>query len=501
VANLSGKSLGNYQIQELLGKGGMAEVYKAYHEKLDRFVTIKVLHPYLVEGEDFLARFEREAKAVAGLRHANIVQIHDFNVEDDHYYMVMEFINGGTLQEKLMALSKTSSYLPVEQVVSILSQVGAALDFAHKNGILHRDIKPSNVLLDSQGNAFLADFGIARMMSTTQFTATGALIGTPTYMSPEQGQGLELDPASDIYSLGIVLFEMLTGKTPFASDTPLAVIHKHIHEPPPKASELRPEIPASVEAVIDKAIAKNPLDRYQSARELVSAFEGALTPELMSKLDALGAPGERPVASLPTMLEQAEPSGQRSELPTEAMGARTLTEVTDQPASRAKAEQDLESESTAGPETDVPQSVAPSKPAAKSKAEVKDSPRESQPVAPVAASPSSSWVARLRSKPVIYGAIGLAVVVILVMVISNLSGVKQCDSVDACIALAGDLNSRGDVEGAINAFGRAADMVPPEEHRTFAWLWCDRATMLDSLGRHDQAEGDRGICDAWDRGE
>lgn len=270
MANLSGKTLGNYEIEERLGRGGMAEVYKAYHAKLDRFVTIKILHPHLIEGEDFLARFEREARAVAGLRHANIVQIHDFSTENELYYMVMEYIDSGTLQEKLVAASKANDFIPIQQALSILRQIGLALDYAHQQDILHRDIKPSNILLDSNGNAFLTDFGIARMMSATQFTATGALIGTPTYMSPEQGQGLDLDFASDIYSLGIVLYEMLTGKAPFASDTPLAVIHKHIHERLPRPSELRPDIPKSVENVIYKAVEKDRSERYYERRRFLS---------------------------------------------------------------------------------------------------------------------------------------------------------------------------------------------------------------------------------------
>jgi len=485
VATLSGKTLGNYQLQELLGRGGMAEVYKAYHEKLDRFVTIKVLHPYLVEGEDFLARFEREAKAVAGLRHANIVQIHDFNVEDEQYYMVMEFVNGGTLQEKLQALSKKSAYLPIEQVASILHQVGAALDYAHQKDILHRDIKPSNILLDLQGNAFLADFGIARMMSTTQFTATGALIGTPTYMSPEQGQGLELDAASDIYSLGIVLFEMLTGKTPFSSDTPLAVIHKHIHEPLPLASELRPDIPRSVENVIEKAVEKDPRNRYQSASEFATAFENALTPEAIAKLDSTFTPGEHPVTALPTMVGEADASTKRSDLPTVAMGEQTLADVIDQPASRPQPEL-VPAAGNIEPQTE------PSRPAGERKAA--SGPKDTK-------SPAAPWLARLKSRPVVLGVIGLVVIVIFIFALSSMSGAGKCTSVDACIAMAQDLSGQGDVEGAIEAFGRAAEMVPPEDHRAFAWVWCDRATMLDTLGRHDQAEGDRGICDAWDRGE
>jgi serine/threonine-protein kinase len=270
---LIGKTLGKYKLTELLGRGGMAEVYKARHPQLERHVTIKVLHSYLAEGEDFLMRFKREARAVAALRHAHIVQIHDFDVQDETYYMVMEYIDEGTLQARMASLAEAGAYTPVEQVLSILRQVAEALDYAHRQGIIHREIKPSNILLASSGEAYLT-----RILSTTQFTATGALIGTPTYMSPEQALGEELTDASDIYSLGVILFELLTGKAPFASDTmPLAVIHKHINEPPPWPRSLRPELAGEVEAVILKALAKVPRGRYQSAREMIQALEGALS--------------------------------------------------------------------------------------------------------------------------------------------------------------------------------------------------------------------------------
>jgi serine/threonine protein kinase len=187
-------------------------------------VAIKILHGFLAEGEDFLARFEREAKAVASLRHQNIVQIHDFDLQDDHYYMVMEFIDGETLNDKLRKLSKTGSKMPLDEVESIIKQVAAALEYAHKRGIIHRDIKPSNILIDKHGQVYLTDFGIARIASTTQFTTTGALIGTPAYMSPEQCKGVDISHVSDLYSLGIILYEMLAGKVPYDSETPLSVL-------------------------------------------------------------------------------------------------------------------------------------------------------------------------------------------------------------------------------------------------------------------------------------
>ncbi len=304
MPNLVGRTLGKYQIVELLGKGGMAEVYKAYHPRLNRYVCIKILHSYLAEGEDFLARFEREARAVATLRHPHIVQIHDFDVENDVYYMVMEYIDGGTLAARMYALSKENKYMPAGQVLSIVSQVAEALDYAHGKGIIHRDMKPSNILLDSHGNAFLADFGIARMMSGTQFTSTGALVGTPMYMSPEQGQGIEVTEATDIYSFGVILYELLTGKVPFNADTtPLAIIHKHITEPPPPPRSVRPSLPPEVEQVILKALAKDPHERHKSAGEMVRELEKALPPSAVTALETSQEEAPAPaVAPLPVPL-------------------------------------------------------------------------------------------------------------------------------------------------------------------------------------------------------
>ena len=322
MATLTGKTLGKYTLGEQLGHGGMAEVYRAHHPVLDRDVTIKVLHGFL-GGEDFLARFKREARAVASLRHAHIQQIHDFDFDGDHYYMVMEFIDWGTLQDLMLQQSREGRYLPSAKVLSIMEQVASALDYAHSRGIIHRDIKPSNILLDSGGNAFLSDFGIARMMGVTQFTATGSLIGTPTYMSPEQCRGEELSPSSDIYSLGIILYEMLTGKVPFTSETtPLAILHKHLTEPPPAPRSLRPDLPVDVEQIVIKALAKDPRDRYPSAGDLARVLKKALDGEAAAVLDAAAAPGSVPGPSRPTELIET-PSPDRAERPTEMVEAVT----------------------------------------------------------------------------------------------------------------------------------------------------------------------------------
>ena len=292
MADLAGKTLGKYRLIEQLGRGGFASVYKAYQPRLDRYVAVKVLHPHLVEGEDFLARFEREAKAVARLRHPHIIIVHDFDVEDNTYFMVMEFIEGQSLKERMEELTAAKVHMPLAEVQRIIDDVASALDYAHGRGMLHRDIKPSNVVINKSGDSFLADFGIARILSNSQFTATGALIGTPAYMSPEQGQGLSVSSASDVYSLGIMLYELLVGRVPFDADTPLAIIFKHISDVLPSVRAFRPELPEALERVTYKALAKHPEDRYQKPGELAQALRDALASE--HKAETVARPSEEP---------------------------------------------------------------------------------------------------------------------------------------------------------------------------------------------------------------
>jgi serine/threonine protein kinase/Flp pilus assembly protein TadD len=310
VADLAGKTLGKYRLIEQLGRGGFASVYKAYQPRLDRYVAVKVLHPHLIEGEDFLARFEREAKAVAGLRHPNIIIVHDFDVDDNTYFMVMEFINGQSLKERMEDLTTVGEYMPLGEVQNIIDHVSSALDYAHARDMLHRDIKPSNVILDKSGVSFLADFGIARILSNTQFTATGALIGTPAYMSPEQGQGLSVSPASDVYSLGVLLYELLVGRVPFDADTPLAIIFKHISDSLPSVRAFRPELPEALERVTYKALAKDAEDRYQKPSELAEALRNALA-IVQQEVETVAEAPEHP-ESPPAMtaVEKKEPESE-----------------------------------------------------------------------------------------------------------------------------------------------------------------------------------------------
>lgn len=290
MADLTGQTLGKYRVTERLGRGGMAEVYKAYHPSLDRYVAIKVMHGHLADSEGFIERFNREAKSVANLRHPNIVQVFDYEHEGDMTYMVMEFVDGMTLKGKLIELWKQEKHLSFKGIFNIFSQVAEALDYAHKQGLYHRDIKPSNVLLENSGHAYLTDFGIARIVSDTQFTASGMLLGTPAYMAPEQGLGSPLTAACDIYALGIVLYELITGEVPFDADTPMAIINQHINAPLPMPRLIRQDMPEDLEKVILKALAKDPADRYQSALEMLEAFEQAIIdqyPETVSEVNGV----------------------------------------------------------------------------------------------------------------------------------------------------------------------------------------------------------------------
>ena len=275
TVSLEGQTLGRYRVLEPLGRGGMARVYRAYHPQLDRYVAIKVLRSDLMEDEDFLARFRREAQAVAALRHPNIVQVFDFDVQDELYFMVMELLEGDTLKTRLNDYRVRDEKMPSGEVVRVLLDVLDGLAYAHSEEMIHRDIKSANILLTKKGQAVVADFGIAQIVGSTRHTASGALMGTLDYMAPEQGLEGRSDARSDIYSLGIVFYEMLTQRTPFEADTPLAVLMKHVNDPLPLPCKIDPDIPEPFERVVLKALAKRPDDRYQSAEGMAQALHGA----------------------------------------------------------------------------------------------------------------------------------------------------------------------------------------------------------------------------------
>ena len=287
TGNMSGITVGSYRILTPIGRGGMAVVYKGYQPTLDRYVAIKVISHAVADDHNFVERFQREAATVARLRHQNLVQMMDFGVHRDISYMVMEYIEGETLKERIIRISNSGERIPLSEVKQIVEDTAAALDYAHAHGIIHRDVKPSNIMLRSEERlaqltgaapftAVLTDFGIARMLEGVQLTGTGAAIGTPDYMSPEQAKGEPATAASDIYALGIVLFEMLTGELPFKADSPLAVLIKHLQARPPLLASKVPELPVSLELVIMKALTKDQQDRYATAGELASALSQAI---------------------------------------------------------------------------------------------------------------------------------------------------------------------------------------------------------------------------------
>jgi serine/threonine-protein kinase len=284
--DLIGTMLGNYRILAPLGQGGMARVYKAYQENLDREVAIKVLPPWFAADRSFVERFNLEARLVARLAHPNIVTVHDAHEQDGHLYIVMQLVDGGTLKHRLDSLEEQGKTMELAEAFPIFKQLAGALTYAHEQGIIHRDIKPVNVLMDRTGRPILSDFGIAKVLASTkeQLTRPGAGVGTPEYMSPEQCQGGSVDGRADIYALGVMLFEALTGRTPFQGDNFPALAHSHIYEMPPRPSIINPAIPLAVEGVILKALMKKPQLRYQKANEMADALEQALLQPRLSTL-------------------------------------------------------------------------------------------------------------------------------------------------------------------------------------------------------------------------
>src|SRR5665213_3070209 len=254
-----------YELTHLIARGGMAQVYRARDRQLDRPVALKVLFPELSVDRSFVERFRREAQAAANLSHPNIVPVFDWGEDNGTYFIVMEFVDGRALSSIL----RTAGPLHPDRAAEIAADVAGALAYAHRHGVVHRDVKPGNVLITEEGTIKVTDFGIARAVNTEEsLTQTGAVMGTATYFSPEQAEGIGVDPRSDIYSLGVVLFEMVTGRAPFLGDTPVAVASKHVRDIPPVPREINPSIPPTFEAIILKSMAKDPDHRYATAEEL-----------------------------------------------------------------------------------------------------------------------------------------------------------------------------------------------------------------------------------------
>jgi eukaryotic-like serine/threonine-protein kinase len=266
--NMIGQKFGPYEVTATIGEGGMAVVYKGYQQSLNRYVAIKVLRAELARDQEFVERFRREALAVADLSHPNILHVYDAGYANGVYYIVMAYVDGGSLKDLI-----ARGPIEMEYTIAIAAQVADALHHGHQRGIVHRDVKPSNILISRDGRPLLTDFGIAKALhETTGLTRTGTSIGTPEYMAPEQIQGQPVDARTDIYALGIVLYEMLAGWAPFSANTPVATLYKQVNEPPPPLRQVNIGISTWVQEIVLKAMEKNPWDRYQKASEMAAAL-------------------------------------------------------------------------------------------------------------------------------------------------------------------------------------------------------------------------------------
>jgi serine/threonine-protein kinase len=273
--DLIGVTLGKYRCVEFIGFGGMAEVYRAVDTELDRVVALKVLHPFLVTEDGLMERFRREARTLASLRHPSIVEIYDSGLEGFNSYVVMEYVPGPTLKDRLRELNERGEKMPIPEIRRIFDALFAALRYAHSVGIAHRDLKPNNVILANDGRVVLADFGLAKIIGSPIQTASMTMIGTPAYMAPEQSQRSVVDERSDLYSLGAILFELLTGQLPFRAETPFEMITKHAQEALPRASQLRRDVPRGLDRVLFKAMAKDPVERFQTVDQFATALNAA----------------------------------------------------------------------------------------------------------------------------------------------------------------------------------------------------------------------------------
>jgi serine/threonine-protein kinase len=290
---------GRYRLESKLGSGGMSTVYLALDTTLDRQVAVKVMHREMSEQPEQLARFRQEARAVAKISHPNVVAVIDAGEDGGHPYIVFEYIEGETLKQRIQRLGR----LPVQEAVAYAIEIGRGLEPAHARSMVHRDIKPQNVLIDPDGRAKVTDFGIARQIEQQGVTATGRVLGTTDYVSPEQAMGQGVDPRSDVYSLGVVLYEMLTGDVPFHAESLVGVAMKHVHEELPDVQKRRPEVSSAVVAVVERSTAKEPARRYQHTDEMVDDLQTALEVEAAR---AGGAEGEAT-----TVLDAVEPSKRR----------------------------------------------------------------------------------------------------------------------------------------------------------------------------------------------
>ena len=315
--DLTNQSLGKYQLIERLGRGGMAEVFKAFQPGVERFVAVKLLHAHLAQSDEYVKRFQREARAIGQLQHPNIVQVIDFDTAHEVYYMVMEYVSGETLRQYL----EQKGVLAYEKALAICEKLADALAYAHEQGMIHRDIKPTNIMSKRSdfGHPILMDFGIAHLMTDVGLTASGEMLGTPSYMSPEAVAGQGVDVRTDIYSLGAVLYEMVTGRAPFVADTPMGVILKQVQEPLQPPRQIRPDMPEPIQQLLLKALAKEPNARYQSAGGFLTAIQQA-----RQRLEQIGQAQPPSVADETMLVEPSIVLGGHTEV---AQGVPAFTTI------------------------------------------------------------------------------------------------------------------------------------------------------------------------------
>ncbi len=299
------KEIGRYKIIRELGRGGMAIVYRAYDPKFERAVAVKVIAAHSLHSEESLKRFEREAKVIAALAHPAIVPVHDFGEDHDQPYLVMSLMRGGSLNDHLR-----EDVFTLHDAARLMLRLAPALDFAHTQGVVHRDLKPDNILFDQHNNPYITDFGIAKLFnSTSDLSRTGVVMGTVAYMSPEQATGQDLDGRSDIYALGVILFQILTNKRPFESNNSLGFVYKHIHDPVPNICEIRPDLPKACNEIIARAMAKDPDDRYSTTTEFAMALASVI-PDLPADLisESQLKLGSQPITAQAVMTKIMTPS-------------------------------------------------------------------------------------------------------------------------------------------------------------------------------------------------
>jgi serine/threonine protein kinase len=307
---------GRYRIEALLGQGGMSAVYKAMDPNLKRVVAIKLIHPHLSSDPSFVSRFEGEASAVASLRHQNIVQVYDFNNDEGVFYMVLEFIPGETLQDRMGRLSGAGRQLSIQDALKFTINICDAMGYAHQRGMVHRDIKPANIMLDVQGQAILMDFGIVKILGGDSHTSTGAVVGTARYMSPEIIRGEVADHRSDIYSLGVTLYEMLSGRPPFVADSAMTLMMMHLNDPVPDVRDFRTDVRPELVEILEKCLAKDRNDRYPSAAEMAAelrralAYSGGQSTSIRMRDSSKAQPAATVVEAQPISQQTSQPRSQ-----------------------------------------------------------------------------------------------------------------------------------------------------------------------------------------------